>query len=378
MAKPVSIPNTFAAQTGNIPLSQLDSNFTTVSTALNDYQTYANYAVDSGAVNAMVITLSPAPTNQASLLGVVLTIQVNITNTLTPTLNVNAFGAQSVLDQAGNSISAGYFGAGRIISVVWNGTNYIWQGLVSSFALRSYIAGCTLSTAGSSITMSIAAGQATDSTNTVLMTLSAIAKTTAAWVVGTAVGGLDTGAIANSTWYHFYMIRRPDTGITDVVFSLSASAPTLPTNYTQYRRIGAGLTNGSGQWVLFVQIGDDFYWTTVPTLDVNTTTLGATATTFTLTNVPAGVRVLARMNMEVGNASTASVYLYPMDVTDQAITAAASPLATVGPCVAGSVLFEKVEIYTNTSAQIRAVASAASSTLRVAILGYRDTRGKDS
>jgi hypothetical protein len=121
-------------------------------------------------------------------------------------------------------------------------------------SLRNFIDGYTLSTAGSSATMSIGAGQASDSTNAAYITLAAsIDKTTGSWAVGSTNGGLDTGTIANSTWYHFYAIRRPDTGVVDVIFSLSASSPALPTNYTQYRLIGAAQTNGSAQWIVSLQ-----------------------------------------------------------------------------------------------------------------------------
>jgi hypothetical protein len=57
--------------------------------------------------------------------------------------------------------------------------------------------------------------------------------------LGTAAGALDTGAIANSTWYHVWLIERVDTGVVDVLFSLSATAPTMPANYTRKRRIGS-------------------------------------------------------------------------------------------------------------------------------------------
>lgn len=237
--------------------------------------------------------------------------------------------------------------------------------------------GCTLSTAGSSTTMSIASGVGVDSTKTIGIPLSgSIAKTTSAWAVGTGQGGLDTGAIANATWYHFYLIRRPDTGVVDVVFSTNATSPTLPANYTQYRRIGSGLTNGSAQWTAFTQVGDEFYWTTVPALDVNAS-IGTGATSYTLADVPLGVRVIARLNVSIANAAATSAYVYSTDMTDQAVSGTATPLATIGPCTAGGSAFAQINVWTNTTAQIRAVTSAASSTIRVAVLGWRDTRGKD-
>src|SRR5581483_3995366 len=75
-------------------------------------------------------------------------------------------------------------------------------------------------------------------------------------------GSLDTGSIANNTWYHAYLIERTDTGAVDVLVSLSASAPTMPASYTKKRRIGSMKTNGSGQWTAFTQNGDEFLWTT--------------------------------------------------------------------------------------------------------------------
>jgi hypothetical protein len=69
----------------------------------------------------------------------------------------------------------------------------------------------------------------------------------AAWVVGTNQGGLDTGAVGNNTYY-IWLIQRSDTGITDVLFSLSSTAPTMPTNYDRKRLLGTlirvAATNG--------------------------------------------------------------------------------------------------------------------------------------
>jgi hypothetical protein len=95
------------------------------------------------------------------------------------------------------------------------------------------------------------------------------------------------------------LIRRPDTGVVDVLVSLSATAPTMPTNYTQSRRIGAMKTNGSAQWTAFKQHGDDFYWDT-PVLDVDIVAAAASALT-TLT-VPTGVRVKPKASISVGQS----------------------------------------------------------------------------
>jgi hypothetical protein len=247
---------------------------------------------------------------------------------------------------------------------------------VSTSVLRSYIAGLKLSTAGSSATMSIAAGQAADSTNAVLMSLaSAISKTTSAWAVGTAAGGLDTGTIANSTWYYFYLIRRPDTGVVDVVFSTSSSAPTLPTNYTQYRYIGGGITNGSAQWVKFTQVGDEFWWDT-PVLDA-ARTASATATLETI-SVPRGRKVQSIMSATMSSSTTGGSYFSDPDNADLAPSVTAAPLMTFGYSSIASVLpAASFRVWTNTSAQIRHREPSASGGIYITTLGWVDLRGKD-
>jgi hypothetical protein len=239
--------------------------------------------------------------------------------------------------------------------------------------LRSYLSGLTLSTAGSSGTMSIAAGQAADSTNAVLINVAAISKTTSSWAVGSAAGGLDTGSIATSTWYYFYAIRRPDTGVTDVVFSTSSTSPTLPTNYTQYRYIGAGLTNGSSQWVKFTQFGDEFTWDT-PVLDFNTT--GSTTSALLTCSVPRGRKMKAWLNLYL-NQDTNQVYLSDPANSDLAPSLTAAPLGSLGFTSASFAGTVQAACWTNASAQIRHREANGTGTLRVATIGWTDLRGKD-
>lgn len=253
-------------------------------------------------------------------------------------------------------------------------------GVEASGALRSYLAGCTMSTAGSSITMSVAAGAAMDSSNTSLMQLAAIAKTTAAWAVGSGAGGLDAGTIANSTGYHFYVIRRPDTGVVDVIFSTNATTPTLPTNYTQYRRIGWCMTNGSAQWLAFMQDGDFFQWSSPP-LDVTTSGAAGTSAVLRTLTLPLGVNVRALLNVQMAAGGSGEIlYLSDPAVTDQAPTStAASPINTMFTG-ATSTTSAQATVRTNTSAQVRSrqFNGTASETFRIATIGWFDSRGKNA
>lgn len=232
----------------------------------------------------------------------------------------------------------------------------------------NYISGLTLSTAGSSGTMSIAAGVANDSTNTVLMNLaSAISKTTASWAVGTGNGGLDTGAIAINTWYHFYEIERVDTAVVDVVFSTNATTPTLPTNYTIYRRIGSGRTNASSQWIAFSQLGNEFIWkTNVNDIAAGTAT-SLTGALFTMT-VPTGVQVIAIFTAQAQGTGTFMLVSSPDQNNDAASV-------TDFNMIPGATMVTQFRIRTDTSARARQRTDVGSSTYAIVTYGWVDLRG---
>ncbi|MBF8177652.1 hypothetical protein [Herminiimonas contaminans] len=246
----------------------------------------------------------------------------------------------------------------------------------SASALRGHISGLMLSTAGSSATMSISAGQATDSGGVALMKLlSAISKTTSAWAVGSGNGGLDAGTIANNTWYHFYEIMRADTGVVDVNFSLSGSAPTLPANYTNFRRIGSGKTNGSGQWNRFTQNGDVFEWAD-PVQDVSVVNQGATSVTYALSVPPAVVTRANILAYAQTSGGSSNVYIRPLTATD-AVASTATNVNLRDPTTGNGVTGE-LTITTNTSSQIAVRASGAVSDFKINTKGWIDRRGRDA
>lgn len=232
--------------------------------------------------------------------------------------------------------------------------------------------GLTMSTAGASTSMTIAAGRATDSTASVVMVLSsAITKTIAAWSVGTAAGGLDTGSISNSTGYHFYEIRRPDTGVVDVCFSLSATAPTFGSNinsaYTQFRRIGSGYLNSSGQWESFIQVGNVFRWKT-PSLDAANVSLTSTYANLTL-RVPTGVRVKAFGN-SLAPTNNNVLQIRPTDCSDGTPSTTASPLSTNWVNAVASAMHW--DCLTDTSGRVAWAGSTSSAGWYLTTEGYTD------
>ena len=248
---------------------------------------------------------------------------------------------------------------------------------------RSYLAGLVLSNNVSDATndIDIAAGACRDSTNAANIVLaSALTKRLDAnWAVGTNQGGLDTGSIANAT-YHVFAIKRSDTGVVDVLFSTSASAPTMPANYDYKRRIGSIVRTG-GAIKPFVQDGDLFQWLD-GVLDADVTAPGASAVTRTLT-LPTGVNVQARLNVycKDGNNSTAT-YFSDLSVTDAAPSGTAAPLATAGSLATSIAMevFTHIDVRTNTSAQIRTRTTVGGGTafIRIATMGWLDSRGRNA
>ena len=244
--------------------------------------------------------------------------------------------------------------------------------------MRGAIAGLTLSTAGSSTTFSVAPGMAADSTNAVMISFpNVFSKTTAAWAIGGAgQGALDTGVIVAGAFYHVYLIRRASDGLADVLISASATAPTLPSGFTQFRRIGAMLTNGSGQWTSFSQLGDEFLWAS-PASDVVGDAIGAASKLYNLT-VPTGVQVFAKIRGQQLNTAIGGTSL--ITSPDEAVQVTNSPLGNLSSrnwSTSTGAPWGELVVRTNTSGQVRAVAQA-NSTLWIATCGWLDRRGKDN
>lgn len=257
---------------------------------------------------------------------------------------------------------------------------------------RGYIDGLVMSTAGSSTTMTVAAGQATNSTNAVLMSLAAsISKTTAAWAVGSAAGGkAETGAAANNTSYHFYEIRRPDTGIVDVCFSTSATGlvagsyvaggGNVADAYTQFRRIGSARTNGSAQWVKFIQRGDQF------TLDVQSNDYnsannpGTSAILIPLTSIPIGI-VMQALFVEQCVYNNSFYYTLYTDPAQTDSTPGLTNFTFYGLQGAGGQKFGRTaQTGTDTSSQVRRRQdlSGALDSFQINTVGWIDQRGKNA
>jgi len=99
-----------------------------------------------------------------------------------------------------------------------------------------------------------------DSTPQNTVGLSVIDETNSIVTAGPIAGGRDqAAAFAVSTWLHFFIIYDPNLGDVSSLSSLSATAPTLPSGYTYFVRVGCSRTDGSGDLITGKQI-DNKAW----------------------------------------------------------------------------------------------------------------------
>ena len=119
----MSYPNTFAAQAGPIPLSQLDANFNFAV----DIQSQAIYAAAGGSADAITATYSPAVTALVS--GLTIYLRAASANaTTTPTFSPNSLTAKTIVKGNNQPLVAGDIaGAGHILILQYDTTNGVWE-----------------------------------------------------------------------------------------------------------------------------------------------------------------------------------------------------------------------------------------------------------
>ena len=193
----------------------------------------------------------------------------------------------------------------------------------------------------------------------------------AAWAAGTGEGGLDTGSKTTGAWYSVWLIGKAD-GTADALFSLEATAPTMPSGYGYKRRLGWVLTDGSGNILAFRQAGDRFCWK-APRQDAAGVTLSATAGLLTLSVPPASVaRDRGARLARLGGPLRAVLLARRPDIAASATVHNARCLTNGGAQTAA------LEIPADASSRIRHRADAASTTLaELMTLGWIDRRGRD-
>lgn len=191
---------------------------------------------------------------------------------------------------------------------------------------------------------------------------------TVAWSTGSGGGALDAGSVAISTTYHIWAIKRPDTGTCDILASTSPTNPTMPTNYTLKRRIGAVMTSVSGGILPFRQVGGWFHWKD-PILDNQNVDLAGAARNIKLT-VPQGIKCHVEVSL-VTSASTGGVITY-MCICDPDLGAAggADNVSTFSAALVST----QVQCFTNTVSEVSVYSFNSGGLLSTYTRGWYDGR----
>lgn len=251
---------------------------------------------------------------------------------------------------------------------------------------RSYLSGLGMSNAIGSPTdtkrLDVAAGIARDSTNTVNITLSAamsdgLLQASGAWAAGSMQNKLDTGARANSTFYWVHVIRKDSDESGDWLFSLSRTAPTMPAGYTYFRRIGFVRTDGSGNIIDFVQVGDEFRWRT-PQNAVNGGTFTTASRTLVTLTMPTGIKLKVKgsiLHSAPASGTTHAIVTDP-DCADIAPANNAGTSLTGSDQTATAVHGNEFHEFTDTSARV-GTRSTVANTYYLNVHGWTDRRGRD-
>ena len=157
-----------------------------------------------------------------------------------------------------------------------------------------YIGGLavTVNIADAANDIDIAPGECRDDSNSANMELTTTLtkRLDAAWAAGTNQGGRDTGAIANQFW-HVYLIRNPTTGVCDALLTIAYATPTMPSGFTQKRRVGSVWRNPSSVFEPFTRIADYVQWNTPVVNHANANVASLNGTTYVNVTSPPGQKI---------------------------------------------------------------------------------------
>lgn len=161
-------------------------------------------------------------------------------------------------------------------------------------------------------------------------------KTLASWTSGNNGGGLDTGTITNAFYYVFVIINTNN--VSDILFSLSATAPMVPAGWTRVDRIGAVYVNGDVDIEPFIQVGSYFGY--VSPIHVDYRSLGSAADANALYNrassynvihiIPNQIDVMARVSLAAHSSDSGSIWGCGITSVQPTSAPTVSPVTTIG------------------------------------------------
>ena len=110
----------------------------------------------------------------------------------------------------------------------------------------------------------------------------------------TGNNALDTGIESSATWYYVFVTYNPTQDVIGSLLSLSPTAPTLPSGFEEFRRIGA-IRNSSASNFYQMRQYNDYCWYEMNDGGANNLITFGTATAFTALSCTALVPPPARL-----------------------------------------------------------------------------------
>lgn len=365
------------------------------------YQDTNGTLTTAGSSNAF--TLAANNTHAALVDQSILVCRADRAPTGAATLQVGSLAAKSIKVNHDEDVTSSTWEANQMLVFIYNANDGVYELIGPSIAQdgsittakladgavttakvtsvpfpRGYIGGLTTSNGtDADHDIDIAVGVARDSSNAFNFTISSThtKRIDASWASGSGNGGLASAvSLSNATTYHLFLVDDGSDN-TEAGFDTSLTAANLlsDTGGSYYRRIASFVTDGSANLQAFTQIGDVFRLST-PVEDVSTGSLGASETTFTLSSLPSGLVLQTRLNALANHATGAHVYIKATADADLAPSTSAAPDASISPL--NGIITGQIDVWADTSRQITARSTAATTTLRASLLQWTDLRGR--
>lgn len=331
-----------------------------------------------GTVDAITATYVPAITlTDLTLVAFVSTGKNTVTN---PTFAPNGLTAHTITKNGGLPLVAGDIGpAGYVGLLEYNLANTRWEllnpvnPLVLPYAAR-VLSGCgtTLNATTPTLKIDIAAGYCCDNNGKPYNNAGLTKTLNVAWAQGTG-GGLAgvSPTVSASTWYYIWMIVNA-AGVTDYIIdkaSVGNANTNMPSGWTKVCLVWAILTDASSLIKSYTQVEDDCFWTTAVT-DFNSTppAIG----TLTTISTPIGLSVIANLNCNyiTPNPSAglhAGVY--------SPFEANGFPNFGAGNASGQFESVARLYVRTDTSSQVKRIATNANGVLTIVTMGWTYRRG---
>jgi len=337
----------------------------------------ANVTV-GGTANAITLAYSQPPA--ALVQGEKFAFKASAKNTGPVTVQVGTLAATNLYKPSPTGpipLTGGEISVGQTIETVYDGTQFVlMSGLAAPVIDVSYLGRLPTianNTGTPATNIDILPGAALDSTGTVLMklgsTITKVVNSSGIWTAGSGGNGLDTGARTNSTWYHVFAIRKDSDGSVDGLFSLSATAPTMPAGYTYFRWIGAIKVDASGILKLFKQVRSRFYFKDTQQ-DQLGVTVNVASSSLLAVSAPPGIQTEVLFRATINASTSAGIFFTSPDENDQ--TTGASGLEDLVVTSSGASTFAagRFSVRTDTLGNIRARAVTSSVLLWTGIYGW--------